>query len=278
MTAFSAGPLGRKLPSKGPTTAPSPRIFFCGDVHGQFDHVIAAVDALRPHAVVFLGDLDPRRPLEEELAPILGSAEVWFIHGNHETDEADTACNLFGSRLADRNLHGRVVDVAGVRIAGLGGVFRRKIWWPPEAPAFQRYEDYIRFTQVMRRRSKADHGEDAPGRGGGCLTEDRPESREQRRHRSSIFPDVYERLAAMSADVLVTHEAPSCHPYGHASLDELGRCLGVRWAFHGHHHDRLDYSAMTDRLGFRAFGVGLRGIASLDGEVIVEGEDDNYRR
>ena len=82
----------------------------------------------------------------------------------------------------------------------------------------------------------------------------------------------------MTADVLVTHEAPSCHPHGHASLDELGRCLGVRWAFHGHHHDQLDYSAMNDRLGFRAFGVGLRGITSLDGEVIVEGEDDNYRR
>lgn len=277
MTASSAGPQGRTPACPDHTTASPPRIFFCGDTHGRFDHVIEAVDARRPDALVFLGDLDPRCPLDEALAPILGITEVCFIHGNHDTDEADTARNLFGSRLADRNLHGRVVEVAGVRIAGLGGVFRKRIWWPPQAPAFQRYDDYIRFTQVMRRRPKAGHGDHAPGQGHGPAA-DRIESREQRRHRSSIFPDDYAKLATMTADVLVTHEAPSCHPHGHAALDELGRCLGIRRAFHGHHHDRLDYSAASDRLGFMAFGVGLRGITSLDGEVIVEGEEDNPNR
>ena len=40
--------------------------------------------------------------------------------------------NLWGSELADRNLHGRVVEIAGYRVAGLGGIFRGKIWNPAE--------------------------------------------------------------------------------------------------------------------------------------------------
>jgi hypothetical protein len=35
--------------------------------------------------------------------------------------------------MADRNQHGRVVEFDGLRIAGLGGVFREKIWHPATA-------------------------------------------------------------------------------------------------------------------------------------------------
>ncbi|MGZ5802336.1 MAG: metallophosphoesterase family protein, partial [Burkholderiaceae bacterium] len=50
------------------------------------------------------------------------------IPGNHDTDETRHYDHLFGSTLADRNLHGRIETIAGVRIAGLGGVFRTKVW------------------------------------------------------------------------------------------------------------------------------------------------------
>jgi hypothetical protein len=85
----------------------------------------------RPAAVVFLGDLQAQRPLEIELASILGMTEVWYIHGNHDTDSEADYDNLFGSALADRNLHGRVVEIDGLRIAGLGGIFRGQVWAPP---------------------------------------------------------------------------------------------------------------------------------------------------
>jgi len=42
------------------------QIFFCGDVHGNFKHVIEAVRKHRPEAVVFLGDLQPSRLLEQD--------------------------------------------------------------------------------------------------------------------------------------------------------------------------------------------------------------------
>ena len=109
-------------------------ILFCGDPHGQFGHIIEAVHEHRPAAVILLGDLQAKRPLEVELSSILDLTDIWFIHGNHDTDSEADHDNLFGSKLANRNLHGKVVEVAGRRIAGLGGVFRGKVWSPP-APA-----------------------------------------------------------------------------------------------------------------------------------------------
>lgn len=54
--------------------------------------------------------------------------EVWFIHGNHDTDSDDDYDNLFNSVLADKNLLGRVVEVERLQIAGLGGVFHSQVW------------------------------------------------------------------------------------------------------------------------------------------------------
>lgn len=96
-------------------------IYFFGDTHGHFDHVLEIVSRDRPAAIVLLGDLQAQRPLDVELESILGMTEVWFIHGNHDTDSDADYDNLFGFALADRNLHGRVAVVGGVRIAGLGG-------------------------------------------------------------------------------------------------------------------------------------------------------------
>ena len=114
----------------------SKSILFCGDNHGHFEHIIAAVNAYARAAIVLLGDVQAQNPLEQELAEILDKTQVWFIPGNHDTDSDADHDNLWGSALAHRNLHGRVVEVAGMRIAGLGGIFREQIWSPPMAPAY----------------------------------------------------------------------------------------------------------------------------------------------
>lgn len=225
-------------------------IYFIGDTHGRFEHVLKAVTQSRPKAIVFLGDLQASRPLEVELAPILGLTEVWFIHGNHDTDSDADYDHLFGSTLADRNLHGRVVDVEGLRIAGLGGVFRGQVWTPPAPWSYE-----------------------SPGKmAARCNPNYRWRRGMPRKHHSSIFPEAYFGLVDQRAEVLVTHEAPSAHPYGFEAIDELARSLRVTKAFHGHHHDCLDYSGDKDRLGFEAFGVGLRGIMESNGRVIHMGD------
>ena len=221
----------------------NPIILFCGDPHGNFGHIIEAVQEHRPAAVIMLGDLQAQRPLEIELAPILTSTEIWFIHGNHDTDSEADYDHLFGSKLADRNLHGRVVEIAGQRIAGLGGVFRGKVWTPPAPAKFENPKQYL-----------AQCGKGNRWRGGLPLTQ-----------RSTIFPVDVEKLRKQRADILVTHEAGSAHPHGFAAIDDLARSLGVSKTFHGHHHDQRDYSAERTRLGFDAFGVGFRGIIDQDG-------------
>lgn len=230
-------------------------ILFCGDPHGRFDHILEAVRTHRPAAIVLLGDLQAPRPLEQVLAPVLDKTEVWFIHGNHDTDSDADYDNLFGSALADRNLHGRVVEIDGLRVAGLGGVFRGQVWAPPAAWNAETPDDYL-----------ARCGQ------GNWWRDGLP-----RRHRSSIFPVDYFRFAGQRADLLVTHEAPSAHRHGFEAIDELARSLGVSKAFHGHHHDRLDYRHAWKRLGFHAWGVGHCGITDLNGTMLREGTFDVMR-
>ena len=230
-------------------------ILFCGDTHGRFEHVIEAVRKHRPAAIVFLGDLQPQKPLEIELAAILARTEVFFIHGNHDTASDIVYDNLYNSALADRNLHGRIVEIAGRRIAGLGGIFRGHVWAPPAPWAFETSNEYT------AKGSKKELWRDGM----------------PRKQHSSIFPADYYSLAGQHADILVTHEAPSCHPHGFQAIDDLARSLGVEKSFHGHHHDRLDYSADKARLGFEAFGVGYCGITNLAGEVIRPGDYDEAR-
>lgn len=89
--------------------------------------MIYAVKLRRPEVIIFLGDLQAKRPLEVELQEILDLTEIWFIHGNHDTDTDTDYNHLFGSALADRNLRGRVAEIGGYKIAGLGDVFRGQV-------------------------------------------------------------------------------------------------------------------------------------------------------
>ncbi len=213
-----------------------PKLMFFGDPHGSFDFVIRCVQTYHPEAIILLGDIQAQRPLEIELAPILSLTEVWWIPGNHDTDSDADHDNLFGSELAHRNLHGRVVEVAGLRVAGLGGIFRETIWAPPLAPAYRSAADRLKVIRTAER-----------WRGG-----------LPRRHRTSIFPDEYECLAQQRADMLVTHEDLGGHPHGWKALDDLAIVLGVQVVVHGHLHQTIDYVAdgrLDPDAGYEAFCV-----------------------
>ncbi|MDE2465070.1 MAG: metallophosphoesterase [Alphaproteobacteria bacterium] len=241
----------------------TPHILFAGDPHGRFEHLLEVVRAQRPQTLVLLGDIEAPVPLQALMAPIeaLGT-QVWFIHGNHDTDRAPCWDAL--QSWPERNLHGRVVEVAGVRIAGLGGIFRGEIWSPDRAvePTFASLQAY---REGLRLRTHPKHW---------ALKQ---QSLGVIKHCSSLFPEDFDALVAQDAEVLVTHEAPSCHPQGFAAIDDLARALGVHTLFHGHHHDCLDYSGCTAALGFRAHGVGLRGISAFNGTVLRPGELDAAR-
>lgn len=233
----------------GKNASSSPKIFFCGDPHGEFEYLNETVEKYRPDAIVLLGDLQPPAPIDQLLARALKLTEVWWIPGNHDTDSEEFYDRLWHGPLADHNLHGRVADVAGVRIAGLGGVFRGQIWMPDGRPNYQSASGFL------RRSPKANQW-----RGG-----------LPRRHRSTIFPSTYEALAQLKADVLVTHEAAGCHKKGFDAIDRLARRLGVKRLFHGHQHEDCDYGNYK---GMTVRAVGYRGIVDLNGRVVRPSEID----
>ena len=244
------------------STMPKPKIFFCGDNHTHFKHIIQAVREHQPDAIVLLGDIEARRPLEMELAPILGKTEIRFIHGNHDTDSPESWRYLAHSRLGHLNLHARVETVAGVRIGGLGGIFSGKVWRPWETKYFETYEALAKDVERRQRFEK--------------WSTQRTETT-LLNHSSTIFPKVYDALSTLQADVLVVHEAPSCHPHGFDAIDLLAQSMGAKTVFHGHHHDRLDYQSSFEKLGFRTYGVGFCGITDLEGNVVLAGDYDDVR-
>lgn len=174
---------------------------------------------------------------------------------------------VWGSKIADRNIHNRVVELPnGQRLAGLGGVFRESVWYPGSRTA--------REEQAPRYRTRKEHARATP-------RQDRCGSGPPRKHWGTIYPEDVDRLADLRADVLITHEAPGYHPNGFELLDTLAQVMGAKVVVHGHHHDRLDSSYRWALQGFRSYGVGLRGVTAIDEEgnakVIAPGELDEQR-
>jgi len=207
-------------------------VLFYGDPHGTWQPLLDACAEHHPDAVVLLGDMELNAPLDDVLAPVLDAGiAVRWIAGNHDGDSVHAHDRLFhAGRGLDRcDLHARVDAVAGIRIAGLGGVFRVNVWEPGERVVRTR-DDLARSRWSWR--------------GGVPL-----------KHRVSIFAEDVDALrAAGPADILVTHEAPSTHRKGSQELDRLARDLGARLVVHGHHHE--SYTATTPN------GIRVRGLAA----------------
>ena len=179
-------------------------------------------------------------------------------HRNHDNDGGPGMWHFLTSPehnpvTAARSLHAAVTVVEGVRIAGLGGTFRPRIWEPPAPP---------------RLHGRAALPEDVRQMGRGW----RPEHIDALVHSlgtTAIWPEDYDYLAGQRADILVTHEAPSSHPAGSAALDALARAMGARLIVHGHHH--VNYLATAED-GLQALGVAAAWGATATGDVLWEGE------
>ena len=220
-------------------------ILFYGDPHGDFSPLFDEVRRSRPDLIIVLGDVGPCPPLDEVISPLeRDGIVVRWIHGNHDADSVE----LFDHSLAalpDANLHGRVEAFGALRVGGLGGVYRAQVW-APGGPG--REGTPARFDSpetMMRATRKGDLWRDGL----------------PRRHCASIFPSDHKALiAAGPADILVCHEAPSCHPHGFFSIDELADQLRVGLVIYGHHH--VEYEGQT-KTGIPVRGVGLAGCVRI---------------
>jgi Calcineurin-like phosphoesterase len=215
-------------------------ILFAGDPHRDFSPIIRACLGRPPGHLVLLGDLDCPMPVTQSFAaPIAAGWRLHWILGNHDCETESAYDNLVTDQ-PDGDLGFRTVDLGGVRVAGLPGVFKPSVWYPRSDdgtnridPPGYRNRDAFLVAQPKRRW----------WRDGLPLW-----------HRDTIFPDDFDRLSKQKFDVLVSHEAPSSHEHGFAVIDELAASAGARLIVHGHHHQ--SYTATLPN-GIAVRGLGL---------------------
>jgi predicted phosphodiesterase len=224
------------------TMAEDKKILFAGDPHGDFEPLISAVKKCQPEAVILLGDYDLKKPLQYYIQDVLGETKVWWIPGNHDFDPPEHHYNLFSSQLSEQSLHLKVVDIAGIRIAGLGGIFLGRVWYPPHRPKWDSKQHYLNSISS------------ASGSAELSL-----------KYQSAIWHDEWSELKELKADILVTHEAPRSHRHGFIAIDQLAEAMGVRKVYHGHLHEH--YSAKI-RNGIQVVGVRNAKVVNLQGDEV----------
>jgi predicted phosphodiesterase len=220
------------------------RILFAGDPHGNFKPLIAAAHKYRPEAVILLGDYDLDMPLESCLEEIVGLTEIWWIAGNHDFESPGKYHNLFNSAFSDRDLHLKVTEIAGLRVAGLGGIFLGRVWYPPQQPKWIGKQHYL-----QNQSSNIKHSEMSL------------------KYKSAIWHDEFEALKTLKADILVSHEAPGSHRHGFKVIGELAAAMGVKNIFHGHLHENY---AGTIKNNIKVYGVADSAVTDLLGNTISE--------
>ncbi|EPX83577.1 metallophosphoesterase family protein [Salipiger mucosus] len=189
------------------------QIIFYGDPHGRWDPLFEALKT-QPRAVIVLGDLaegklDPngtekaRRAFDAVLERGIG---LHFITGNH-----DNSCDSLWELVEEYDAHridGRVIEIDGIRIGGLGGVIRGKLWRGDGEARFDTEEELIARTPRQERWK-------------GTLP---------RKHLTTIMPWTVEDLRQHQVDVLVTHEAPSNHDFGSSSWTAWQQICRRAWS------------------------------------------------
>jgi hypothetical protein len=212
-------------------------VIFFGDPRGNWSPLLRACADERPDGVIIVGDCDLAGPLRRQIRTVFDAGvRVRWIPGNHDTDKVEFHDNLWGDHPGG-NLHAQWAQVGHLIVVGLGGVYKERVWYPrfeDSPPVYARRRDYLRQIPRANR-----------WRGGLPLGD-----------RDTIFPEDVEALRGLHADVLVTHEAPSCHRHGFVGIDRAAAFCRARLVVHGHHHE--SYHAVLPS------GIQVRGLAKAE--------------
>ena len=221
-------------------------VFFVGDLHGRFDDILDKLLTHKADAAVFLGDffdkdfdsgvLEKLRRLFCEIQE--NEIQLRYIYGNHDHPSVETAY-FFENEFSELNINAKVETIGrhGLRVAGLGGVFRGKVWYPKDELTDYRYYS---SEELLRATPKNEFVN-----GGLPL-----------RQRSTIMPNDYFSLNQFEADVLVSHEAPKYFDSGFVAMDHLASNLGAKLIVHGHHHLDQMASIANGKIAVRSLEIG----------------------
>ena len=195
--------------------------------------------------MVLLGDCDLARPLRKTIAPILAAGiRVRWIPGNHDVDDVLMHDGLWVDHAAG-NLHATWAQLGGLLMAGLGGVFKSRVWYPRH--------DQAEPARTTRRKFLREFPRQERWRGGLPL-----------QWRDTIFPEDAVALAGLRVDVLASHEAPSTHRHGFVGLAAIAAACGAKLIVHGHHHESYE-AALPD-------GTRVGGLAKAEVYRVAAGD------
>jgi predicted phosphodiesterase len=195
-------------------------IYVVGDPHGRtrIEHEIIPELLRRPPGVVVLaGDIELDQPFRTQFKPLFdaGHSMHWIL-GNHDVEFVENAFFLLHPKLGypEGNLHLKVLDVAGLRVTGLGGIFKSRVWSPPKKPVFASRQAWFETNKQTWRGGLPLHMVD------------------------TIWPEDYAAALELKVDLLVTHEGTSAigDNRGFQAIDDLAAAQGCRYIAHGHHH------------------------------------------
>jgi hypothetical protein len=218
---------------------------FAGDPHRNFAPIFRFCQTMAVGTLIIVGDCDCPAPLTRLMAPLLDRDwDVQWILGNHDTETETAFENLHAS---PGNLGLRVSSIGGLRVAGLPGVFKPRVWYPRKEQGAPRIEPPSFLTRAAFQAS--------------LLPSELWRDGLPLWHRDTIFPEDFDLLAGMGCDILVTHEAPSTHPHGFAVIDALAAACNATLVVHGHHH--RSYAAVLPN-GIKVKGLGLAETWLLD--------------
>jgi len=133
---------------------PSFPVVFAGDPHGRMSAIVRYCQQ-QPIAglLILVGDQELNAPLDEHLWPLytLGWQCKWIL-GNHDTENSAQYDNLVRSLVRDPDsyLGRRVVDVGGLRVGGLSGVFRGRVWYPRDGGELPTYADRSTYMRQVK--------------------------------------------------------------------------------------------------------------------------------
>ena len=184
-----------------------------------------------PGIAVFVGDLgiDHDTTWHTATQPIRDAGhKINWIPGNHDT-KGEGAFDLLWWAGKAEYFHRTIVDAGSLRLAGLGGVFRKRIWNPDTNQPSRKRQDVLQPLPNMA-------------------------------HWDTIFQEDVDRFRGQRADILVTHEAPPPHRFGFAAIAKLAADLRCRHIVHGHHHETTDY--VTED-GIAVKGLGLAEVWAM---------------
>lgn len=262
-----------------------------GDPHCGFDaidDVVDTIDPACPPVCIFLGDfgfadrdlslkakgqrpetcpLIDGRSADEILRPLADlGCQILHIRGNHDLDnEAQYGAVISSKILRPGHLHLRVVEIGGIRIAGLDGVFGGP-WNPDGEERGIKNSRRADTRQEFIANTVGYWHDDDPHRLKGPKLFKHALEREpglHMGHRKYIFPEDVAYLRTLQADILVSHEAPKSPGLddGFNIIGTAAEEMGVKAVIHGHHHK--DYSSET-AAGIEVIGVGRRSALRLD--------------